>query len=117
LARLDAAAPWNASAQNYVWLSTDGDSAARTGAKLDRNKLGKGSPVAYLFAMEDPHGDNLFNLEADTVEARVFLVYETGAFDWNNMAVTGWKDSIKVQSFAIEYLQQNQVHRHVDTAR
>jgi len=55
--------------------------------------------------------------EKDKVEARVFLIYEEGAFNWLDSSVVGWKDFIRVQSFAIEYLQQNQVHRHVDRIR
>ena len=64
--------------------------------------------------MEDPRGDNEIRLQADKVEVRFYVIYEDGAFKWDDMSASGWKHSPKLEMLGIEYVQQNRVRRHID---
>jgi hypothetical protein len=115
LARLNEAIDWNATSQNIIYLSRDGDTSGDT--DLPRGRIEGQNRQRFLYAMEDPQGDNLLNLEADKVEVRLFVVYETNAYTWENAAEIGWKGTPRIESFSIEYTQQNQVRRHIDAIR
>jgi hypothetical protein len=110
-ARLNEALDWNANAQRMLFLSRDGDSSGGTsGLRVDP----KQSPLKYLRAMEDPNGDNLLNIQADRIELRVFVLYENGAYIWNDPTKIGWKSTPILQSLGLEYVNQNRVRRHID---
>jgi len=114
IARLDEAIDWNAQLQSILYLSRDGDSAG----DVDIYRRRKGDdPRTYLRAMEDPQGDNLFNLQADKIEVRFFVVYESNAFTWENPAEIGWKSSPRIESASLEYAQQNLTRSHIDSIR
>ncbi|MHC4550854.1 MAG: hypothetical protein ACYTEZ_19025 [Planctomycetota bacterium] len=122
-ARIDEEAPWNATTRNTLWLSHDAQGRGREAFSerameslkaADRRTQEGDDPRRFLYVMEDRAGDNLINLQADKVETRVFVVYHTGAYVWNDPSKVGWKFSPIVQRFAIEYLQQSMVRRHVD---
>jgi hypothetical protein len=123
-ARVDEAAPWEATMRNQLWLSrdTEGEGQDRPGGEgeerslriKDRRTSETDDPRKFLYVMERKQGDNLLNLQANKIEVRVFVVYRTGAFQWADPSVSGWKGSPIMQRFAIEYLQQNVVRRHID---
>jgi hypothetical protein len=121
-ARVDEAAPWEATTRNILWLSQDtqaqgGDRPEGEEESLrvaDRRTQETDDPRRFLYAMERKQGDNLLNLQANKIEVRVFVVYRTGAYQWSDPSVDGWKGSPIMQSFSIEYLQQNVVRRHID---
>lgn len=114
VARLNETAPWNAQSQNVIFLSRDGDSSGTSISSRYDSRLKKQNPLSFLRAMEDPQGDNLVNLQADKVECRIFVIFEEGAFNWTDMSAVGWKQSPRLDSFGIEYVQQNRVRRHID---
>ncbi|MHC4492978.1 MAG: hypothetical protein ACYTDU_15290, partial [Planctomycetota bacterium] len=121
-ARVDEAAPWEATTRNILWLSRDTQAEGRDRPDGEERSLRPGDrrtqetddPRRFLYAMERKQGDNLLNLQANKIEVRVFVVYRTGAYQWNDPSVDGWKASPIMERFAIEYLQQNVVRRHVD---
>ena len=80
----------------------------------DYRRRGQGNDLKFLYAMEDSRADNLINLQADRIEVRIFMIYEDSAFNWEDPSAIGWKSTPQVQSFGIEYVQQNRTRRHVD---
>ena len=48
------------------------------------------------------------------VEARMFVIYEAGAYQWNTPSALGWKFSPRINAFHIEYCTQNRTRRHID---
>jgi hypothetical protein len=121
LIRLNEGVDWNATADNVLWLSRDGDSAGgslgrpgdTSNAPWAQQAAGKkGSALGFLGACEDPNGDNLIRLQADRIECRIFVIYEQGAFVWNDASVSGWKGTPKLESFNIEYQQNNRTYRN-----
>ncbi|MHC5050584.1 MAG: hypothetical protein ACYTGK_08225, partial [Planctomycetota bacterium] len=121
-ARVDEAAPWESTLRNQLWLSRDSGAEGSDVERRDPSSLRPGDsrrqetddPRKFLYVMERKQGDNLLNLQANKIEVRVFVVYRTGAFQWADPSVSGWKGSPIMQRFAIEYLQQNVVRRHID---
>jgi hypothetical protein len=111
LARLNEEASWNASADHILYLSTDGST---TPQGKDTRYLKNESPLKFLRLMETPNADNLINLQAEKVECRIFVIYEQGAYQWNEPAALGWKFTPKINAFHIEYMTQNRVRRHID---
>ena len=77
-----------------------------------------GSALKFLRVMEQPKADNLLGIDkgvqANTVEGRVYCIYQKGAYEWTNPAMNSWKMSPIVQALAIEYVQQNRTLSHVD---
>jgi hypothetical protein len=116
--RLNEGIDWNASAENVLWLSRDGDSndlgSVGVAPWAQQVSTKEGSPLRFLGACEDPLGDNLIRLQADKVELRLFVVYEEGAFVWNDPSAVGWKGTPIVEQVGIEYLQNNRTHRNLE---
>jgi hypothetical protein len=111
LARLNEAADWNAQADRILYLSVDGST---TPQGKDARYLQKENPLKFLRLMETPGADNLINLQAEKIEARLFVIYESGAYQWNNPTALGWKFSPKINAFHLEYMTQNRTRRHID---
>jgi hypothetical protein len=111
LARLNEAADWNAQGDRILYLSTDGSTMPQG---RDVRTLKNENPLKFLRLMETPQADNLINLQAEKVECRMFVIYEQGAYQWNEPAALGWKFSPKVNAFHIEHMTQNRTRRHVD---
>jgi hypothetical protein len=111
LARLNEAADWNAQPDRILYLSVDGST---TPQGKDASRLQKDNPLKFLRLMQMPEADNLINLQAEKVECRLFVIYESGAYQWNNPSALGWKFSPKINAFHIEYMTQNRTRRHVD---
>ncbi|MHC4938844.1 MAG: hypothetical protein ACYTHK_07745 [Planctomycetota bacterium] len=117
--RLDESVSWNAKSSDVLFLSRDGGrSEEAVPEKFQRRLKEAGSALKFLRAMEQPKAANLLGIntgvQADTVEARLYCIYEKGAFQWNNPRINAWKQSPIVQAFAIEYVQQNRTLAHRD---
>jgi hypothetical protein len=117
--RLDDSVGWNAKADDVLFLSRDGGrSEDSVPEKFKRRLKDAGSALKFLRAMEQPKAANLLGIntgvQADTVEARIYCIYEKGAFQWTNPRINAWKQSPIVQLFAIEYVQQNRTLVHRD---
>ena len=111
--RLNESVQWNAKASRVIPLSQDGEGDQSGGGGVSRRRL-RGDPLRYLYSMEVPDGDNLILLQADKVEVRMLVIFEQGAFRWDDMSAAGWKGSPKIEVMGIEYVQQNRVLRHID---
>jgi hypothetical protein len=111
LARLNEAAEWNSQPDRILELSVDGKATAQA---KDVSRLQKDNPLKFLRLMQMPNADNLINLQAEKVECRLFVIYESGAYQWNNPSALGWKFSPKINAFHIEYMTQNRTRRHID---
>ena len=57
---------------------------------------------------------NIPIFQAEKIEARLFVIYESGAYQWNNPTALGWKFSPKINAFHLEYMTQNRTRRHID---
>jgi hypothetical protein len=111
LARLNEVADWNARADRILYLSTDGSTIPQgKNQRYTKNE----NPLKFLRLMETPQADNLIELQAEKVECRLFVIYEQGAYQWNEPAELGWKFSPKINAFHIEYMTQNRTRRHID---
>ena len=64
------------------------------------------SPMQCL-ARPEPH-------QADIIEMRIYVIYNKGAWSWNQPRINGWKQSPVIQGVGIEYVQQNVTRAHID---
>jgi hypothetical protein len=115
LVRFNEGIGWNASSQNLILQTDDPDAGGLS--DLDLRRVSGDNALKFLYGFEDPDGDNLIGargLQANKIEVRVFMVYEEGAYRWDDASAIGWKSTPKIESFGIEYVQQNRTRRHVE---
>ena len=116
LLRLNEGVPWNATARNVLFVSQDGESANSGLNVQDTKRQSRENLLKFLRAFEVPDADNLINVQADKVEVRLVVIFEQNAYIWKDLSATGWKGTIKIPMFAIEYVNQNRTLRNIDSS-
>jgi hypothetical protein len=115
--RLNESVSWNARAENVLFLSRSGARSSEAVPEKFKSRMSQaGNSLNFLRAMEQPNSDNLLGIDrgvqANIVEARIYVIYNAGAFQWSNPAMNSWKQSPIVQALGIEYVQQNRTLSH-----
>jgi len=115
LVRFDQGVAWD-SATNVVDLR-----GGRGTIPADAVKM----PQKYLFLFDDPEGANKLDLEADTIEMRIYFPYlanqykpqelDTAASDPDEQVFeNAWKATPWLQQFGIEYVNRTRVRYSAD---
>jgi len=115
--RLDEGVEWSARAERQLWIDSQGMTAPGSGtaSNTDRARLERsGNPREFLFVTGNGRDDNLINTEASRIQARIYVVFQPGAYLWDDPSAIGWKGRFPIQRFAIEYVQQNRTLLNVD---
>ncbi|MFQ5845826.1 MAG: hypothetical protein ACE5JG_12655, partial [Planctomycetota bacterium] len=99
--RLNEAVPWDARVQRVIHLSPDGATEDYTRQQV-RDIPATENKLKFLYTMEDKRGDNFLGLQADRVEIRAFVIFENGAFDWNDPTAIGWKTTPILEGLNLE---------------